>query len=366
MRLLTIAALVLGVVTADATAAAEPEAVGELLTNDDIIKLHKAGVAAEFILLKIKNSECRFDMATEEMISITEAEVPLEVQREMWRLVLLSKGKGALEIRLIIQRFLGGPDEYKRGLREARLAGKRAVLELIRFMIADNNHQIRAGCAESLMLIGDKRALGPLMGMLDDREASVRDKVAKAVATLAEKDTAAKLMARMTKKPFGLDGYVLALGHMKEKRALDPIVKVLKSTAPGADRAAAAYALGLLGDKAGLKPLRNAVADDAIPEVRISAAKALVRFADKEALRAILKSIDRFPDTRADLASLVRHWKEEKSVEALIELLRDKDKNVQNAAWASLKTLTGSALGRDHEAWQSWWELVKLQGGVRF
>jgi len=366
MRRLMLAALVLGVVSVAAAAGEEKKILVEVITNDDVIALHEAGVEGELILLKIKHSSCRFDISTAEMVRLKKADVPIEVRREMWKVTLAETRTVDQEIRLIIQRFLGGPTEYKRGIREARLIGKRAVPELIKFMIADDNHPIRAGCAESLMEIGDKRALEPLLGMLDDREASVRDKVAKAVATLAEKDTADKLMAKMKKKPFGLDAYVLALGHMREKRALKAIVEVLKSTAPGSDRAAAAFALGLLGDKSALKPLRDAVADDALPEVRISAAKALIRFTDKEALRAVLKSVDRYPDTRAALASLLRHWKEESAVEALIELLRDKDKNVQNAAWDSLKQLTGNALGRDYEAWQSWWELAKIQGGVRF
>ena len=219
---------------------------------------------------------------------------------------------------------------------------------------------------EILQKIGDGRSLEPLLQMLDDREPAVRAKAAEAVAALSTKDTAARLIEKVKKKAVDLDGYLLALGHMKEKAAIEEVTKVLKSGAPARDRSAAAFSLGLIGDREAIKTLMNVIADDSVPEVRVSSCRSLVRFAAKEALPAVLTAIDRYPDTRAELASQRRNWKEEKSVEALIELLRDPDKDVKDAAWDSLKILTGAALGRNHEDWQSWWELAKIRGGVRF
>ncbi len=388
-----IAALTVTVIVALASTALcqqSKDILGEILTNDDVIKLTRAGINEELILLKIRSSKCKFDMSTDEMVRTKsgrlkdEKEVPEDgvqvsdrVMQALWQRWSSSATSGKMEVDLWVQSFMTSQEDWDRAVRWFKQKGVAAVPDLIRHLITNEHQQIRSGCAAALMEIGDKRALPPLVSALDDRSAPVRATAAKAVAELGTDETAARLLVKLERKAAGLDGYILALSHRREKVAVLPILKVLRSTAPSDDRAAAAYGLGLIGDKSAGESLMEAVADDKVAIVRIAATKALVHIAPaldpvlKEekkptTVTAIIKAIDRYPDSRADLAVQLRHWRDKRTVEALIELLRDTDKNVQNAAYESVKLLTGEAFGLDYDRWNSWWDLKKLQDDLRF
>ncbi len=366
------------------------EVMGEVLTNDDVIKLTRAGINEELILLKIRSSSCKFDMSTDEMVRLKvgrlkEEKEPPEgstgvsdkVMQAIWQRWSSSASSGKMEVDLWVQSFMTSQEDWDRAVRWFKQKGSGVVPDLIRHLITNENQQIRSGCAAALMEIGDKRALSPLVSALDDRSAPVRATAAKAVADLGTDETAAKLLVKLGKKAAVLDGYILALSHRREKVAVPPILKVLRGTAPSDDRAAAAYGLGLIGDKKAGDALMQAVANDKVAIVRIAATKALVHIApvlDPElkakkkptTVTAVLKAVDRYPDSRADLAVQLRHWRDKRTVAALIELLRDTDKNVQNAAYESVKLLTGEAFGLDYDRWNSWWDLKKIQGDLRF
>jgi HEAT repeat protein len=284
---------------------------------------------------------------------------------EMWKQFKSIDRSKKQVVSLIVQGFMSGEEDYQRSLKQLKLMGPEAVPELIRHLIHSEEPTIRAGCAESLKLVGDQKALEPLLTMLVDPVASVRSEVAKAIAELKAEGTAAELLKELGRRSAKLDGYVLALGYMKEASAVEAVTKVLQSTSAPEDRAAAAFALGLIGDKASVQHLMDAVADNKIAMVRESACRALVRMGSPDSLPAVIKAIDRYPETRAELALQLRHWRDKRSIEALIELLRDPDKGVQDSAWDSLKILTGEAFGRDYEAWSSWWEVAKVEG-MRF
>ena len=53
------------------------------LTNDDVVKLSKAGLSAETIVAKIRASESKFDTSTDALVALAEAGVADAVIREM-------------------------------------------------------------------------------------------------------------------------------------------------------------------------------------------------------------------------------------------------------------------------------------------
>lgn len=55
----------------------------EVLTNQSIIKMVKAGLPADLIIAKIEDSEVNFDLSTDGLIALAEAKVPDEVIRAM-------------------------------------------------------------------------------------------------------------------------------------------------------------------------------------------------------------------------------------------------------------------------------------------
>jgi hypothetical protein len=54
-----------------------------LLTNDDVVKLTKAGLSAETIVAKIRASETKFDTSTDALVALANAGVPDAVIRAM-------------------------------------------------------------------------------------------------------------------------------------------------------------------------------------------------------------------------------------------------------------------------------------------
>ena len=75
--------LSLGVVLPLACCAAFAEDGGEVLTNEDVLKLTEAGLAAEVIVAKIAASETDFDTAVAQLIALTEAGVDTSVLEAM-------------------------------------------------------------------------------------------------------------------------------------------------------------------------------------------------------------------------------------------------------------------------------------------
>ncbi|RMH23290.1 MAG: hypothetical protein D6696_01060 [Acidobacteria bacterium] len=54
-------------------------AAEEILTNDDVVKLHQAGLPAEVIVAKIESSETDFDTSVDAILALNEAGVPAAV-----------------------------------------------------------------------------------------------------------------------------------------------------------------------------------------------------------------------------------------------------------------------------------------------
>ena len=55
----------------------------EVMTNESVIKLHRAGLPAEVILSKIRTSQTRFDTSVDALLALAEAKVPESVIAEM-------------------------------------------------------------------------------------------------------------------------------------------------------------------------------------------------------------------------------------------------------------------------------------------
>ncbi|QDU67552.1 HEAT repeat domain-containing protein [Engelhardtia mirabilis] len=120
-----------------------------------------------------------------------------------------------------------------------------------------NDPQTQGYVALGLGLLGDKRAIEPIQKVLDDAEY----------------------------KPQLLQQAATALGLLGSKRTVETLVEMLDSAGSLSSQAAAASALGFIGDRSSVSPLIAMLQDDSLTETaRGFAAVALGIVADKEEL----------------------------------------------------------------------------------
>jgi len=143
---------------------------------------------------------------------------------------------------------------------------KRAVEPLIK-ALKDKDEGVRQDAVKGLGKIGDKRAVEPLIKSLKDKDWNVRNSAAEALVKIG--DCAVELLI----KALGDDEYdvrlstIKALGDIGDKRAVEPLIKVLEDGGEtrdiwiNVDRQDAAEALGKIGDKRAVEPLIKALKD---------------------------------------------------------------------------------------------------------
>ena len=140
-----------------------------------------------------------------------------------------------------------------------------------------------------------------------------------------------------SKSEYLQSGAVEALIQIRDKKAVEPLIAVLKDEAP-IIRAAAAEALGLIEDKRALEPL-IAVLKDENPTVREAAVKALGLFEDKSVIEPLLAILnDEAPTVQTVAIKALWRKDDERIIERLIALLNDEDQSVRvEAAHALVK-----------------------------
>ena len=165
--------------------------------------------------------------------------------------------------------------------------------------------------AKGLGLLGDKRAVEPLIQALDYKNAGIRYEA------------------------------VIALGKIGDKRAIKPLKKTLiggwfnRKDSDEDVRKAAAEALGRIGGEKAVEPLINALEEDSDKDVRQASIKALGETGDKHAVEPLIEVLhDSSSDARSLAAqALVKIGKP--AIKPLVKMLNDPDSDVRGrAVWA--------------------------------
>jgi HEAT repeat protein len=183
------------------------------------------------------------------------------------------------------------------------LGEQRAVKPLMRLLRADDDKEVRGNAARALGRLGDLRATQTLIHALEDSDGHVRANATAALAKLGDARAVEPLIALLQDPDENVCYHaVIALGKLGDERAVKPLVKVLRRDSGnlGATIAAvvgqfgsalplllealehekkevrrcAVQALAFSQDHRAREPLRNAL-NDADPEVRAYAAWAL-------------------------------------------------------------------------------------------
>lgn len=345
---------------------------GEILTNEKIIALVKAGFSDDLIVRKIKTAaRTLFDLNVDTgLLNLKQADVSeniIGIMMDIWEKQQKIHNQN---IRIYIQMLrTDRRDEYDTAMRELVSYGAYACPLLVE-NLRHEDERIRAGCSEVLGRIGDPASLDSLFQALVNRNKAVRARAAQAVSAFDRKVVAPRLAEAIEKRGLPRDGFALALGYLSDLKHLPALLRLADDPASETDRAAAAYALGLLGDPRPevLEVLKEAVLNDTFRELREAASRALATLgprmgpaAKADVGKALVSAMKRFSVGRNVLALQLRHFPTRRAVEALLEQIEDRDKDVAGASWEALKAITGEVIPQDASQWRSWWQIATIQ-----
>ena len=125
--------------------------------------------------------------------------------------------------------------------------------------LEDNSPDVRGNAAQALGKIGDERAVGPLVMIMNDPNENFPPR----------------------------ENEILALGEIGEP-AVEPFIQILDSNVAGL-AAMAAYSLRVIGEFA-VEPLIQAMEDEK-PQIRARAAEALGGIKDKRAIEPLTRAL---------------------------------------------------------------------------
>jgi HEAT repeat protein len=209
------------------------------------------------------------------------------------------------------------------------------AVEPLLVALRDVDAEVRCRAADALGKIKDVRAVEPLIATLRDTDVGARYHAAEALGLIGNVRAVEPLIATLRDTDVGVrDTAADALGQIGDVRAVEPLIATLRDTDFGV-RSTAAAALGQIGDVRAVEPLIAAL-HDANHWVRYLAADALGQIGDVRAidpLFAVLRDAD---------VEVLHHAAEAlgrigaPAVESLLTALRDKDESVRGAAAKSL------------------------------
>ncbi len=205
------------------------------------------------------------------------------------------------------------------GAQALSLLGDKRAVEPLLALLHEHDHLIPRQAAETLGKLGDTRAVVPLIRMLADQ-------------TWGERSVAAKMQAALgPKRGEAFTGFVSArvresaakaLGALGDRRAVAPLIEAL--TDPDASmRWSAADALGKLGDPQAIEPIKQALSDKE-HGVRYHAADALCILAGESVSTLFLGVLQEMGVNTPDVViSALGRLGDTRSVEPLIALLNE-------------------------------------------
>jgi HEAT repeat protein len=205
--------------------------------------------------------------------------------------------------------------------------------------------QLRSMAAIALGRLRDSRALGPLVHALNDQETSVRESAARALGDLSDRRAISPLVS-VARRRAGFESYyaVTSLGNLRDPAAVAPLLEMLDDYASGRqkDDLLLSYiceSLGRIGDASALEPLRGLYAARGTARL-FYLARALACLGDGEArswIESELKSIN--ASRRIESAATLGQIGAVSAVEALIGALADAEWQVREQAARSLGLL---------------------------
>jgi len=344
----------------------------EVLTNQDVIDLIKAGINTDLVRRKVETSDNSFDVTAEAMVKLREQEVPDEIIGAMLTAAEEQAARHRSRIMLQIQMLTSDRPEARQAayLRLLR-AGRPARERMLELLVSSPSPEIRAAVAGALARMEESEAVPILRVLLDDTRPLVRRAAADALFELKGKEAAENArerirdaVARGYARP--VDAYVRLLGHAQDKQAVGLLEDLLLESPHASVRAEAAWALAQLESEQSRPLLEIALRSDGSREVRTHAVAALGRFADPRSLPELIRAANRDRVDGTVLFRALGRYPATEVVPVLVTCIReDLSEEEQDVLIGVLRKLTRQDFGMDRSRWLKWWELneAKIRAG---
>lgn len=217
-----------------------------------------------------------------------------------------------------------------------RMAAHKRVDSLIRALAYEKDYRIRHLAARFLGVIGDGKALDPLIRSLSDTHPMVRS------------------------------GAAQALGKLDDPRAIESLIVALMDP-ERAVHTSAMKSLKRIGGFRALLLLVDVVAFGKDDHFRAITSDVLVELDDKRAVEPLVQVLkQRSPKTRGLAVRTLGRMAAVNAVGHLIPLLKDPDTGVQRQTLRALRKISGKHFDETPGAWWEWWVQNVIESSITF
>lgn len=201
---------------------------------------------------------------------------------------------------------------------------------------ATANKQVAEQIVNDLIQIGKPAVPALLTEFAPGREPYFLPYITIILTQIGEPGVPALLQGLRNDSPYIRKGAATVLGHIGDKRAVEPLSTLLKDPESGVRRATV-YALGLIGDKRATGPLTQKLNDSTYPVPADDVIWALGKIKDETAVSVILERLtDENAVIRARAAIALGEIGAVTAVNSLIEALQDEERIVRSSALQAL------------------------------
>ena len=197
----------------------------------------------------------------------------------------------------------------------------------------DENTNVKTIAIDALGNSKNRNAFDPLIREL---EGNLKLEAITALGNLGERDAAEYLIPEIVNPNLDIcEAAVIALGKIKSRRAVDPLLNYLNMAARDVNESTVIYVLGEIKDTRAVEPF--------LPYL-----------------------YDRDTGIRSETAWALGKIRDERAIKPLINALYDPEPEVREAAAGSLRHITGQTYFADPLAWENWLSRLKKTGGYFF
>ena len=213
-----------------------------------------------------------------------------------------------------------------------------AAVEPLIDILRDEDQEVRRKAVVALGIIGDERAIEPLLAAFNDEYAQIRITAPYSFRNMGDAAVKPLLTALQSEEDHICQSAADALGWLGNSCAVEPLIALLRDKDEASIPYSAVDALGRLGDERAVKPLID-ILGNTNEFVRGRASYALVLLGNPAVESLIVALQHENKHVRSYAAGVLGQLDDERAVEPLIDILHDEDQEVRLEAIAALGTL---------------------------
>ncbi|MCA8988445.1 MAG: HEAT repeat domain-containing protein, partial [Planctomycetaceae bacterium] len=227
------------------------------------------------------------------------------------------------------------------------------------------NHPLRMKLLDAVRRIKDPKALPILLGMLNNSDSSIRQKVIEAIGPVGDQSAAVELegLLKEDRDEHVRAACARALGDIGDAESLDALEEALNDTMPV--RLRAVISLGQIGSDLASISLTGLLRDQ-VAEIRYHAAQSLAELGDARAIRPIeVLTVDPDPMVVRGAFKALQKLGDERPEKEILKAARKRSKKATTVKSSSLPlTDFVSPVGLWHMLWPEDPEKRLIAGGV--